>query len=307
MKFTKKHFKRFSALVGAVSLSFAFGIGYLIANNEKIDYTPVISVPVVKPDMSITYNNGNPVQIDLSTALIVDFTETHTGNYSNSIIDLTFTYDNNCSSILTLGYNLVSPLVTDDFFTADLSFNYSSFYTNEEYTPDLKIYYHLYAYEGDGVDCIDIYAEDIFYRTYQSTTSYFESGNVDITFYVIVPFDLIQYVFNSDSIYSNGFNDGQNFVLTHLEDYDLFTQTEYLEYGQEQYYLGLGASGNVLSLGEFAREIFRAPISMFKNAFNFVLPLPDGTTLNVGGILTFFLTIGIALTIVNLIMKIGGH
>ena len=72
MKFTKKHFKRFSALVGAVSLSFAFGIGYLIANNEKIDYTPVISVPVVKPDMSFTYIIK--IEISKMTNLILIYT-----------------------------------------------------------------------------------------------------------------------------------------------------------------------------------------------------------------------------------------
>lgn len=120
------------------------------------------------------------------------------------------------------------------------------------------------------------------------------------------------YILNIDALlgdnpssYQQGVNYGIQYVLEHLSDYNLYTQSDYLQYGVAQYNLGFSAGHDALSLSGLVKEIFASPITMFKGIFNWTLVLPNGEVINVLPIMTFLLTIGIALAIVHLIMKIG--
>lgn len=310
MKFTKKQFKRFNALVGAVSLSVAFGVGHLIASNEKIDSTPVITVPMfaVSPnDISFEQNDFNTIHIDYyfyKSISLGNFTLNANNdldfyNNQNNHLICAWTYTRNAygsDDTLTNSYTFDLGVIHewDNDFYLEMYFNCPIPLINQDHR--LTMYFSLtveeYTYSYAFTDFYN-YSSDI---GNSEGNVYFADDTLSSELFNFAYIDVLES--NSSAL---------QYVLTHLEDYDLYTESQYLAYGNAQYQLGRGDAGNVLSLGEFAREIFRAPISMFKNAFNFVLPLPDGTTLNVGGILTFFLTIGIALTIVNLIMKIGGH
>lgn len=108
----------------------------------------------------------------------------------------------------------------------------------------------------------------------------------------------------SPQSYQQGVNYGIQYVLQHLSEYNLYSQQDYYAYGLSEYNRGLSAGADTLSLGGFVAEIFKAPVTMFKGIFNWELPLPDGYHLNVLPIMTFLLTIGIALAVVNLILKI---
>lgn len=104
--------------------------------------------------------------------------------------------------------------------------------------------------------------------------------------------------------YQQGVSYGIQYVLDHLADYGLYTTQQYLDYGAQQYAIGLENAGETLSLGGLIHEIFKAPITMFQGIFNWSITLPSGEVINVLPIMTFLLTIGIALAIVNLIMRI---
>lgn len=109
----------------------------------------------------------------------------------------------------------------------------------------------------------------------------------------------------------NSYQQGVNAVLNNPHDYDLYTYQEYLLYGQSRYTAGVnaGSSNDVLSMSGVMETIFASPITMFKSIFGssaFTWVMPNGQTLDLGGLMTFFLTIGIALAVVRLIMKIGG-
>lgn len=109
--------------------------------------------------------------------------------------------------------------------------------------------------------------------------------------------------------YISGYNDGQNYVLGHSDEFDLYTYAQYIAYGNLRYSQGLDDGGQVLSLSAVMNSIFTAPISMFMQIFRsgaFVWTMPTGEVLDLGGLMTFFLTIGIALAVVRLIMKVGG-
>lgn len=108
--------------------------------------------------------------------------------------------------------------------------------------------------------------------------------------------------------YRQGYDDGTQYgigyVLEHLSEYNLYTQQEYLAYGASEYQRGFNASNDVLSIAGFVHEIFKSPVTMFKEIFNWSMPLPNGEVINMLPLMTFLLTIGIALAVVNLILKI---
>lgn len=109
--------------------------------------------------------------------------------------------------------------------------------------------------------------------------------------------------------YSDGYNDGKNYVLNNPTEFNLYDYASYLAYGQSKYNEGVDTSANLLSLSGVMNTIFTAPINMFMSIFRsgaFVWTMPTGEVLDLGGLMTFFLTIGIALAIVRLIMKVGG-
>lgn len=314
MKFTKKQFKSFSALVGAISLSVAFGVGHLIASNDKIDSTPVITVPVFVYEYNTDFNNNIAGQFCVYTDYYFSmqvpdgYIDDNYVRMAYYTVDDEFACDmyicfSNSFTFLSGDYIVLSRLeqilgVTENL--SSLSWNLELEVT-EEVNP--RLVYNI-NFTVNGV-----------LRSYTSYTTLvdkvsplprddiFDFSEVEDVDTLKLCFQLLDTLKNNEN---TAYQEGIQYVLSHLNEYGLYNESQYLAYGVEQYYLGRGDAGNVLSIGELVREIFRAPISMFANSFNFVLPLPDGQNLNVGGILTFFLTIGIALTIVNLIMKIGG-
>lgn len=316
MKFTKERFKTIAKSIGAFAFVVAFGVGHLIASNDldHVDNSPVITVPVVKADnvlsptdvtddglgyatieysfttsyvwRSVTYNLGSTIQFYLlngdlylnATHIYYDLltleqkiwtNDLNLGAYSNYTYDIT----------LNLSYRMDIPQIDNDW-----NFQISTVcYVQNQVNNLLCNNYYNY-------DVISGYFEPTSYVNDYISKEFFQ--------FIFVTYPTLPSTYRQQGI---------DYVLSHLSEYNLYTSEQYLQYGQDQYNLGLNNSANVLSVSGMIREIFRAPISMFQNAFNFTLPLPDGTSLNVGGILTFFLTIGIALTIVSLISKIGGH
>lgn len=109
--------------------------------------------------------------------------------------------------------------------------------------------------------------------------------------------------------YQSGYQDATNAILGNPNEYGLYTYAQYLAYGQSQYYAGQGDSNEVLSMSGVMETIFASPVTMFTQIFGsqaFRWTMPNGQILDLGGLMTFLLTIGIALAIVRLIMKIGG-
>lgn len=314
MKFTKKQFKSFSALVGAISLSATFGIGHLIANNEKIDNVNVITVPVFAYEYNTDFNNNIVgeyciyTDYDFTLQVLNDF---YTGNYVRMAY---YTVDDEFACDMYICFSDRFTFLSGDYIV--LSRLEQILGVTENLT---TLSWHLELEVTDEVNPRLIYNINFtvngVLRSYTSYTTLadkvsplpredvLEFNEVEDVNTLKLCFQLLESLKNNEN---TAYQEGIQYVLSHLNEFGLYNESEYFAYGAEQYNLGRGDAGNVLSIGELVREIFRAPISMFANAFNFVLPLPDGQNLNVGGILTFFLTIGIALTIVNLIMKIGG-
>lgn len=117
------------------------------------------------------------------------------------------------------------------------------------------------------------------------------------------------YIDGNNDGYTYGYQDGKDYVLGHADEFDLYDYNSYIAYGQSRYNAGLADGANVLSMSGVMNSIFTAPISMFMQIFNsgaFRWTMPTGEVLDLGGLMTFFLTIGIALAIVRLIMKVGG-
>lgn len=314
-------------MVGALFLTVGFGVGHLIAKNEKVDLTPVITVPVeLLPSKTTTFTN---IDITDSSVRSISFetNNTNSGYALHCYYDLDFQNDS-----LTVSYYI--RLFSTIIYTSSTSSNILASYdtdldirlmkdfdvavdltctgSNGSYSYSTVVWF-FYGYENaymgamQNVRLTDLDAS----WTYSSSVTNslrIDGDSVSMPFLVYIN----DYFTSSNETYQLGYNDGYNAgilnVLNNLSSYNLYDETTYLAYGQSEYQRGYDAhaSVNVLSVSAMIREIFRAPVSMFQNAFNFVLPLPDGTSLNVGGILTFFLTIGIALTIVSLISKIGG-
>lgn len=137
---------------------------------------------------------------------------------------------------------------------------------------------------------------------------------IDFAFDVkIIPPSMVDFVsaYNQGKSegYAIGYEDGKLYVLDNSNDFNLYTYTEYLAYGQSRYNQGLNDGQNTLSMSGVMETIFTAPIKMFMQIFNssaWRWTMPTGEVLDLGGLMTFFLTIGIALAIVRLIMKVGG-
>lgn len=310
MKFTKKQFKRVSALVGAISLCVAFGIGNLIVNNEKIDNVPVVTVPMyaISPsDIAFEQNDFNTIHIDYNFYKSIAL-----GNfslYANNDLDFYNNQNNHLVCIWTYTRNAYD---SDDILTNTYTFDLgviqewdNDFYLEMYFSCPIPQVNRPHALSMYLYLSVEEYTYNYAFNDYYAYSSDIGSSEGNIYFAEdYLSSELFNFAY-FDVLESNSV--GLQYILSHLDEFGLYTESQYYAYGDAQYQLGRETVGDVLSLGQFVREIFRAPISMFKNAFNFTLPLPDGSTLNVGGILTFFLTIGIALTIVNLIFKIGGH
>lgn len=159
------------------------------------------------------------------------------------------------------------------------------------------------------------YRSDLHDATYSQPSEQLNNVNwyfaTSYTDFVSIEFSFFSFL-NETTDYSNGYNqgftDGTNDVLSNPNNYDLVTYADYLAYGQAQYNQGLEAGSNVLSMSGVMNAIFTAPISMFAQIFRsgaFVWTMPTGEVLDLGGLMTFFLTIGIALAVVRLILKVG--
>lgn len=69
--------------------------------------------------------------------------------------------------------------------------------------------------------------------------------------------------------YNQGYDDGKTYVLTHLSDFNLYTQSQYLTYGQIRYNLGV-SQGNYGFMNLFG-AIADTPVIMIRNLFSFDL------------------------------------
>lgn len=286
----------------AVSMCSFFGVGHIIAKNDKVDVTPVITVPVT-PNINrlITVSS-----FDISS-------DSYSVNY-----DISYILYSNYVASYELQFFVVSNNLTFNLLTSCGGVS-SNFYDNnlgllDLNKDDITVEINLVVEEDEE---LNFYSEVVVNGYYGFTlepefrveglSGHYRIGVIDD---VISIKDLKQFfalLSESQQQFLLGYQNGVNYVLNNLDKYNLYTNSQYILYGQQQYQLGRESAAHALSVSGMIREIFRAPVSMFTNAFNFVLPLPDGTSLNVGGILTFFLTIGIALTIVGLISKIGGR
>ena len=320
MKISKSIIRRIKNIVLSVGFVSTFAFGHLIACNsveKETDYTPVITVPIyhVHNVDKTTYTPTNNIYYGVDMTLkpsdddYLDINSPYTNPYYEIDLRYTFdtqgtysdfyvrsielTYDNN-NVTTTLDLSVTFSDNFDDILFTQRSFNYwlsISSYTdsndNDGYLYEMTIY----------VDNSSLVTFKYFARTDVNYGNIgFETWSSDILF--DFPF--------TRGTYQDGINVGIDTVLNNPNDYDLYTYNEYLAYGQSEYQRGFNASQNTLSFAGFVHEIFRSPITMFKDAFNFNLPLGNGEIINVGAILTFFLSIGIALTIVQLVLKIGG-
>ena len=148
----------------------------------------------------------------------------------------------------------------------------------------------------------------LFNTTYNNVTYLDEDVSYSFTNYTYLN-SVLSANLNYSNNYINSYQNGVNDVINNPSDYDLYTLNEYLSYGNSKYNEGLEAGTNALSLSGVLNSIFSAPITMFMQIFNsapFVWTMPTGEVLDLGGLMTFLLTIGIALAIVRLIMKVGG-
>ena len=309
MKISKSILKRLKNVVLSVGFMSTLAFGHLIACNsiqKEIDTTPVITVPIQQPLKALSptiinvdgdnvnviylFNGVETLNTDYSLIWTCDFKlyssdNTLFCNVTNSYLisgansgekDYTFNLGIVSSpSDLTLvcNYSLSSIVVPSTAQT--LNFNVFLTYRN-----NTQVYTFSYSTYG---------------ANYPNSNGALINDKITSGF--------INFMFNN---YQSLFNNGVDSVLSNPSDYDLYTLNEYLAYGQSEYQRGFSSASQTLSFSGFVREIFRSPISMFQNAFNFNLPLGNGEVINVGGILTFFLSIGIALTIVQLVLKIGG-
>lgn len=318
MKFTKDKFKDISNLVGASFVALSIGVGaFLPVDDIHLNKVPHM---ILKPyQVAITYDNTQPNfaytyywrgevnndvfggsqttlwknnQIDVSGKIIVFSNSTFDNGRIDFYVDVVRYSEPDYSGNIdfeihefstsnfskSLDFNSVNQWQINLELSLVQNFSYEFDYALLIPTSDDELPF------GVG-DLVSLTLDEEYFGFY-----YHSSFSISIS----IP-----------RTYDDGFNDGVNYVLQHLDNYDLYTADEYIKYGNEQYQLGIDHNKEILSFSGFIREIFRAPITMFKDSFNFVLPLPDGTSLNVSGILTFFLTIGIALVIINIISKIG--
>lgn len=318
MKISKSILRRIKNIVLSVGFVSTFAFGYLIAcNSSHVDNTPVITMPVyhINNVDRTTYTTTNNVYygvdltlkpnaddyLDINTPFTNPYYEIELrytfdteGNYSDFYVrGIELSYDNNnVSTTLDLPVymhdNFDDLLFTEQSFTYWLSITkYTDSDDNDGYLYEMTIYVN-----NESLNTLEYFARtDVDYGNIG-----FETWSSEILF--DFPF--------ARGTYQDGINVGIDTVLNNPSEYDLYTYNEYLAYGQSEYQRGFNASQNTLSFAGFVHEIFRSPITMFKDAFNFNLPLGNGEVISVGSILTFFLSIGIALTIVQLVLKIGG-
>lgn len=232
-------------------------------------------------------------------------------------------------------------LLSSCFGATPFLFNHSFTYNNEQYIIDgFQFYYFVGEYAvvssstGDNLKPrVNAYGDVIAYGTgglvtgnqFDESTTVFNAND----YLSISPYTFVFYTLDENNNvgcmfdvlcnfstgvgysqgYTAGYSDGVNYVLQHPTQFDLYDYASYLAYGQSRYNAGLEAGSNVLSLSGVMNSIFTAPISMFMQIFRsgaFVWTMPTGEVLDLGGLMTFFLTIGIALAVVRLIMKVGG-
>lgn len=211
--------------------------------------------------------------------------------------------------------------VNGDIYTYhfNLTYNSDNVYYSNIYLDNFKIIYNT--------DESDTYVEwpSVFFNgdneIMQGNLSFdWDDGGLSTTLplsYVfdvkIIPSSMVDILsaFNNgrEQGYAIGYDDGKNYVLGHSDEFNLYSYAQYLAYGQSRYNQGLNDGQNTLSMSGVMETIFTAPIKMFMQIFNssaWRWTMPTGEVLDLGGLMTFFLTIGIALAVVRLIMKVGG-
>lgn len=312
MKISKSILRRIKNIVLSVGFVSTFAFGHLIAcNSSHVDNTPVITVPIQQPNFLMT-----PDEIDYNDG---EYSCFYSYYFSDTVDSYTYSRSLNIETSYTGGLlRFYIAFDRTDILTGDYIRGQSHTFDlgNLENTTDIVVncYYFSSVIMFNGVATSSLlnyrvevsYKNQTQYYVFDDIYQYSEVGPLPF----LTTYDLKGEVISKsfiDFVYNGSFNNGVDYVLNHLDEFNLYTYEQYLAYGQSEYYRGFNASEYTLSFSAFIREIFRSPITMFQNAFNFNLPLGNGEVINVGGILTFFLTIGIALTIVQLILKVGGH
>ena len=307
MKISKSILRRLKNIVLSVGFVLTFAFGHLIAcNSSQVDNTPVITVPIQQPLKVLSPTTINVNGDNVNVFYLFNGVQTLTSNYSlNWTLDFklyasdSILFCNVGNSYLISGANYGEDESTFNLgllsSPTDLRFlcNYTLSALPSPSTHEILTLNVFLTYRNNTQ------TYSFTYHTYDANYGTSSSGLIDDK----VTSGFIDFMFND---YQSLFNNGVDSVLNNPNDYNLYTYNEYLAYGQSEYQRGFSASQNTLSFAGFVHEIFRSPITMFKDAFNFNLPLGNGEIINVGAILTFFLSIGIALTIVQLVLKIGG-
>lgn len=103
--------------------------------------------------------------------------------------------------------------------------------------------------------------------------------------------------------YDNGTTNGINDVLNNLENYDLYTEQEYLEYGTTKYNQGYTtgldeATDNDFTMWGLISSIMTAPALLIKESLNF-----NFFGINVANIVFFLITISIVVFIIGIFKK----
>lgn len=301
---------------------YSFGFGATLGAKFQ-EYTRVIGDYKVNNFQPEILNVFNDVVIEDGVVTSVSLAYDMYANDTNAVPHATVNVDFNNDYSVDLSFVFKKGNLTydtdGDFDGANLHFDLTQAYVYDEDYVILSI--NFYPYDSDGNDTlsISIYNNDDYveaFTTTASTSHWLVSNGMDATNNRFranyLPISLLKYVFDNTNTalwYNQGYSDGKTDVLSNPNNYDLYSYAEYLSYGQLKYNEGLDAGSNVLSLSSVMNTIFTAPISMFMQIFRsgaFVWTMPTGEVLDLGGLMTFFLTIGIALAVVRLIMKVGG-
>ena len=332
MKISKSILKRLKNIVLSFGFVSTFAFGHLIAcNSSQVDNAPVITVPIVHAH-NVVFDNVNVSDgqwsydnIKLTLSIDTDNMSYYANQYlKTASYTLQINYTEQGVSFYLTDFLFTYTYASEDYNVYNVETLPSSIYQSPYYAlGDNSVYsINLLGFNIEQDERYNYFDFNIYGANLDTNNNFsFSINDVDIEDRLNIPYSSFDFspsledtnLFSNYHLpyftaldYTQIFNRGVSSVLLNPNEYDLYTLNQYLQYGSAEYQRGLTAGQNILSFSAFVNEIFRSPITIFKDAFNFSLPLGNGEVINVGAILTFFLSIGIALTIVQLVLKIGG-
>lgn len=212
--------------------------------------------------LTFQYQDGDYIELYNPTYNRVEYTlyVTYSFNSDYSVSRLTFTrcdlrYLQNSTNYYDISWNGNFVFNLDSYSLNDYKFSYSlnvnTIYNTQSFTCEFQLDCYL--------DSTNVY--DNFYDTFRVGNEY------DFRYYT--ESSSIQLNFNYFINYNQGYIDGRDYVLTHLSEFDLYTNSQYLTYGQIQYNLGV-SQANTGFLNLFG-AIADTPVIMIRNLFSFDL------------------------------------